>query len=127
MKDGTEHPLELQYTLRMMGVPLPGSSYIYGDNMSAIHNTQHPESTLKKKNNSICYHALREAVAMSEYLTTHIPTKDNLSDMMTKFLYGSKNRGLVEGLMYDVFDSHDSIDKEGTSVLRDKQKRSGRQ
>ena len=94
--------------------------------MSVIHNTQRPESTLKKKNNSICYHALREAVAMGECLTTHIPTKDNLSDIMNKVLYGSKKRGLVEGLMYDVFDSHDPIDKESTTVSRKKQKRSGR-
>ena len=64
---------------------------------------------------------------MGECLTTHIPTKDNLSDMMTKVLYGSKKRGIVEGLMYDVFDSHDLIDKEGTTVLRKKQKRSERQ
>ena len=57
---------------------------------------------------------------MGEFLTTHIPTKDNLSDMMTKVLYGSKKRGLVEGLMYDVFDSHDPIDKEGTTFSRKK-------
>ena len=80
----------------MMGVPLSGPFYIYGDNMSVIHNTQRPESTLKKKNNSIYYHALREDVAMGECLTTHIPTKDNLSDMMTKVLYGSKKRVLVK-------------------------------
>ena len=47
---------------------------------------------------------------MGECLTTHIPTKDNLSDMMTKVIYGSNNRGLVKLLMYDVFDSHDPID-----------------
>ena len=79
--------------------------------MSVIHNTQCPESTSKKKNNSICYHALREAVAMGEWLTTHIPTKDNLSDMTTKVLYGSKKRGIVEGLMYNMFESNDPIDK----------------
>ena len=110
-----------------MGVPLSVPSYIYEDNMSVIHNTQRPESTLKKKNNSICYHAFREAVAMDECLNTHIQTKYNLSDMMTKVLYGSKNRRLVEVLMYDVFDSHDPIDKGSTTVLQKKQKRSGRQ
>ena len=88
----------------MMGVPLSGPSYIYGYNMSVIHNTQRPESTLTKKNNSICYHDLREAVAMGECLTRHIPTKDNLSDMMNKVLYGTKKRGLVEGLIYDMFE-----------------------
>ena len=96
MKSGMERLRGLRYKLHMMGVSLSGPSYIYGDNISVIHNTQRPESTLKKKNNSICYHALREAVAMGECLTTHIPTKDNLSDMMTKVLYGSKKRVIVK-------------------------------
>ena len=56
----------LRYILRMMGVPIEGLTHIYGDNRSTIHNTQHPESQLKKKSNSICYHAVREAVAMGE-------------------------------------------------------------
>ena len=121
------HPHGILYKLCMMGVPMSGPSYIYGDNMSVIHNTHCPEYTLKKKNNSICYHASREAAAMGECLTTHIPSKYNLSDIITKVLYGSKKRVLVEGLMYDVFDQHEPIDKEGTTVLQKKQKRSGRQ
>ena len=127
MKSGMEHLSGLRYKLRMMGVPLSGPFQIYGNNMSVIHNTQQPDSTLKKKNNSICYHALREAVAMGECLTTHILTKDNLSDMMTKVQYGPNKRGLVKELMYDMFDSHNPIDKESTTVSRKKQKRSGRQ
>ena len=127
MKSGMEHLRGLRYKLRLMDVPLSVPSYIYGDNMSVIHNTQRPEYTFKKKKKSIYYHALRESVAMGECLTMHIPTKDNLSDMMTKVLYGSKNSGLVEGLMYDVYDLHDPIDKEGMTVSRKKQKRSGHQ
>ena len=49
MKHGLESLRGLRYKLRMMGVPIAGPSYIYGDNMSVIHNTQRPESTLKKK------------------------------------------------------------------------------
>ena len=44
----------IRYKLRMMGVPLTGPVYVYGDNMSVIYNTSPPESTLKKKRNSIC-------------------------------------------------------------------------
>jgi hypothetical protein len=58
MKHGMEKLRGLHYKLHMMGVPVTGPSYIYGDNMSVIHNTQRPESTLKKKSNSICYHAI---------------------------------------------------------------------
>eukprot|EP00957_Ditylum_brightwellii_P086053 6546829-Ditylum_brightwellii.AAC.1 len=48
MKIGIETCRGLRYKLRMMGVPLFGPTYVYGDNMSVIHNTQRPESTLKK-------------------------------------------------------------------------------
>ena len=52
-----------------MGVPIEGPTHMYVDNISTIHSTQHPESQLKKKSNSISCHAVREAVAMGELLT----------------------------------------------------------
>ena len=72
MKVAMEVMRGLRYKLRMMGVPVTGPTYTYGDNMSVIHNTQRPESTLKKKSNSICFHAIRESVAMGEMATAHI-------------------------------------------------------
>ena len=68
MKTGVEALKGIRYKLCMMGVPLTGPTYVYGDNMSVIYNTSRPESTLKKKSNSICYHAVREAVASGELL-----------------------------------------------------------
>ena len=105
MKHGMEKLRGLRYKLRMMGVPVTGPSYIYGDNMSVIHNTQRPESTLKKKSNSICYHAIRESVAMGESLTGHIKTENNLADLLTKVTFGSKQRRLVQGILHDIFDN----------------------
>ena len=72
LKTGIETLRGLRYKLRMMGVPISGPSYIYGDNMSVIHNTQRPESVLKKKSNAVCYHFTRESVAMGESLTGHV-------------------------------------------------------
>ena len=37
-------------------------------------------------------------------LTTHIPTIYNLADLLTKVMFGSKRRNLVEEVMYDVYD-----------------------
>ena len=90
-----------------MGVPLTGPTYIYGDNMLFIYNTSRPESTLKKKSNSICYHVVREAVASGECLTTHCKTGDNYSDMMTKVLYGKKKWDNVAFILYDIWDHED--------------------
>ena len=73
---GMETLQGLQYKLRMMGVPIPGPLLIFGEIVSVIHNTQQPESTLKKKLNAICYYAIREYVAMKESLTGHVPSVD---------------------------------------------------
>ena len=64
MNIGMETLRGFWYNLSMMGVSVLGPSLIYGDNISVIHNTQRPDSTLKKKSNSICYYVIRDSVAM---------------------------------------------------------------
>jgi len=49
MKHGIETLRGLRYKVRMMGIPLTGPSYIYGDNKSQVTNSSWPELTLKKK------------------------------------------------------------------------------
>ena len=103
MKHGIEATRGLRYKLRMMGVEIDGPTHVYGDNMSVIHNAQRPESTLKKKSNSICYHAVRESVAMQESLVTHIPTAENTADLCTKALPGGQKRdGLIAKILWDI-------------------------
>ncbi len=85
---------------------MTGPSLIYADNMSQVTNSTRPESTLKKKCNSICYHAVRESVAMGESLITHINSEENLSDLMTKGTHGIKRRQFVGNILYDIYDAH---------------------
>jgi hypothetical protein len=66
MNNGKETTRGLYYKFMMMGVTIDGPTYVYGDNMSVVHNTQRPESVLMKKSNTICYHAVRESAAMGE-------------------------------------------------------------
>ena len=87
-----------------MGVPISGPSYIYGENMSVIHNTHIYEFTLKKKSNSFCYHAVRKSVSMGESLTGHVETDKNCADLATKVLYGGNCRFQVSDLLYNIID-----------------------
>ena len=104
MKTACEVNRGFRYKLRMMGVPIDGPTYMYGDNMSVLHNTQKPESTLKKKSNSIAYHFVRECVARGEVLTGYVNTKSNYADLMTKTLpSGDLRTNLVGGLMWDIY------------------------
>jgi hypothetical protein len=101
MKVGFENVRALRYKLRMMGVPVEEPAYVYGDNMSVIHNTQRPESTLKKKSNSICYHYIRECIAMGEALTAHIRSENNPADICTKIIPGGEKRNrIVSNILY---------------------------
>ena len=105
MKHSTEAVYGLCYKVRMMGVPLLGPSYFYGDNMSVIHNTQCPESTPKKKSNSVCYHTIREAVVMGECLTGHVSLHNSPADLCTKVIGGEQKQDhLVLMVLYDLRD-----------------------
>ena len=101
MRTGLETAQGLRYKLRLMGVLIETPIYIYGDNMSVIHNISKPESTLKKKANSINYHYIREAVAANECQTGHISTHENPADIATKPLpCGEKRDCLISKILH---------------------------
>ncbi len=90
----------------MMGIEIDGPTYSYGDNMSVVKNSSAPESTLRKKCNSICYHAVREAVATGELLVAHEPGLTNPADLLTKPVPGGQRREeLVRSVLYDIHDT----------------------
>ena len=84
MKQCTEYIRGLRYKLRMMGIPVIGPAYIKGDNQSVLCNTSIPDSTLKKKSQSIAYHFVREGVARDEWRTAYVNTNENPADLLTK-------------------------------------------
>jgi hypothetical protein len=87
----------------MMGIPVEGPSYVYCDNNSVVMNSTSPASTLKKKSNSIPYHAVRWFVAADEQRVAHIASKNNVSDIMTKPLPGGAKRDLlVSRVLHDI-------------------------
>jgi hypothetical protein len=98
MRTGIEAGPALRYKLRMMGIPIEESMHCFGDSISVIHNTQKPESTLKKKSNSIFYHFCRESVAMGETMTPHIRSENNPADICTKLIPG----GIKRDRIYDM-------------------------
>ena len=62
-----EYVRGVRYKLKMIGIPLTGQVCVYGNYMSVIHNTTPPpESTLKKKYQSLAYHFDRKGVARGE-------------------------------------------------------------
>jgi len=104
MKQCCEYLRGLRYKLRMMGVPVNAPAYMFGDNLSVLCNTTMPDSILKKKTNSICYHLIREGAVRDEWRTAYVNTHDNEADLLTKLLpSGEKRRGFVRRLLHHIF------------------------
>ena len=89
----------------MLGIPVSQPAFIYGDNEAVVRNTTKPESTLKKKSQSIAYHFVRQGVARNEWLMTHIRSEYNCSDTLTKTVpAGVKRRYLVSCYLYNIYE-----------------------
>jgi hypothetical protein len=88
-----------------MGVTIDGPTYVYGNNISVVHNTQSPESVLKKKSNIICYHAVRESAAMGESIIGHVLSVNNPADICTRSVPGGQKCDHLIGLfLHDIVD-----------------------
>ena len=103
MKQCCEYLRGLRYKLRNMGIPCDGPSHIYSDNQSVLANTTMPDSTLKKKSQSIAYHLVGEGSARGEWRMAYVNTHDNKADLLTKPLpNGEKRRKLVRNLFHHI-------------------------
>jgi hypothetical protein len=100
MRIAVELLVSLRYKLRMFGVPLEGPVNTFCDNSSVVTNSILPESTLKKKHNSIAYHRVREAIAANILRVAWVQTGKNLADMLTKPLAGPKLHAFCEKILY---------------------------
>ena len=104
MKQCCEYVRGLRYKLQMMGIPCEDPTFIFGDNQSVLANTTIPDSTLKKKSQSIAYHFVREGAARDEWRTAYVNTHENEADLLTKQLpFGEKRKSFVRKLLHHIF------------------------
>ena len=100
MKTVVEQVESLWYKLRMFGVPLEGPMNMFCDNEAVFKNASIPDSTLKKKHTSICYHRCREAVASHTVRVAKEGTLRNLSDLFTKPLSHATHEAILDRFTY---------------------------
>ena len=98
-RQGTDQVIDLRYTLRMLGVPLDGPAWMFGDNKSVITSSTIPHSPLTKRHNALSYHRVREAISAGVLHFLHLEGVQNPADVMTKFLPWNVARAFVEPLL----------------------------
>ncbi len=102
-----EQIIDMRYTLRMMGVPLDGPSWLLGDNESVIVSSTIPTSTLKKRHNSISYHLCQEVITLSIVNFIHISEDENPADVLTKHFGSWKHIPLMKPILSAYYDTSD--------------------
>ena len=75
---------ELWFKLQMIGIPVDGPAFVFGDNLSVIVNTTNPASILKRKSNCVDVHHCQEGSARDEWRPVYMNTHDNVADLCTK-------------------------------------------
>lgn len=100
MRTARDLTVALRIKLKMFGVPIDGPADFFCDNESVVKNTSIPTSVLAKKHNAVNYHIIRESVAAGIMRVAKIPTKENMSDALTKILPHSQRNYLLGKILY---------------------------
>ena len=71
---------------QMMGTPRESPVHVHGDNQSTLCNIITPESTLKKKFQSLAYQLIHEGTSRHKWFPFHANTNDNKKGLLTNVL-----------------------------------------
>lgn len=83
-KVGVEEAIDVRAYCRSLGVPIPKKTRVIGDNLGQLQSCCNPGAEMKKKTYSVCYHFIRENVAVGNIELLKIDTKLNYADFNTK-------------------------------------------
>jgi hypothetical protein len=99
-RQATEQIIDIRYSLRMMGIPIDGPAWLFGDNQSVITSSTIPQSMLNKRHNALSYHRVRESIAAGIIYLMHVEGRSNPSDVLTKFLGWAHFWPLIQPLLF---------------------------
>ena len=114
-RTGIEQIIDLRYCLRMLGVPLDGPAWIFGDNKSVVTSSTIPHSQLSKRWNALSYHRVWEAISMGMVRFHFIQSQQNSSDILTKPLDHATAWPHIDTLL---FRKGDTVSRGSTNDLR---------
>ena len=107
MKNAVELIAVLRYKLRIFGVPIDGSTYMFCDNEVVYKNDSMPKLQHRKNHYSIAYHMSRESVTSGASRIAKEDTETNLADLFTKVLPRPRRKLLLNKFTYWIKGQYD--------------------
>ena len=91
--------------LRYLGVPIKGSTHMFGDNRSVIDSSNIPQAKLHKRHNALSFHRVREAIAAKIISFIFIPGNINPADILSKHWGHQQVKTALKTLLFYVGDT----------------------
>ena len=92
LRISTELMVSLRYKMRIFGVTIDVPADFFCGNQSVTNNTTLPQSVINNRQNSICYHIVRESQAAELIIFGWIQVDYNQADLGTKTTLSTKRR-----------------------------------
>ena len=111
-KQATQQVMGLRLSLRYLGVPIHGSTHLFGDNGSVVTSGSNPDSPLRKRHHSLAYHYTREAVASDAIDFQFIPGTINPADILSKHWGYQQVWPMLQAILFWVGNTSDLLVKD---------------
>ena len=92
--------IDLRITLQLLGVPIVGSSKMFGDNESVVNSSMRYDSKLHKQHLALLFHRVRESIAAGICRFYHIRSTQNPADILSKHWGYSTVWHLLRALLF---------------------------
>ena len=111
-RTATEQIIDLRLTLRYLGVPIQGHTYLFGDNKTVVHSCGIPKSRLHKRHVLLSFHRVREAIAAGIMKFIYIPGSINPADILSKAWGYQQVKMMLKALLFWEGDTTDLLDED---------------
>ena len=99
-RTAVEQIIDLRLTLRYLGVPVDGPTYVFGDNKTTVDASSMPHARLHKRHTALSFHRVREAAAAGILKMFYIPGPQNPADILSKHWGYSQVWSLLQPLLF---------------------------
>ena len=111
-RTATERSIDSRTSFRYFGVPVKGSTKLFGDNGSMVDSSTIPHSRLNKRHTALSYHRVREAIAAGITSLYHIAGALNPADILSKHWGYSQVWNVLRPMLFWAGDTMDAVDLE---------------
>jgi hypothetical protein len=107
-----EQIIDLRIKLCYLGVPIKGSTTMFGDNKSVVNSASIPHARLHKRHTALSFHCIREGIAAGVAKFHHVRSAHNPADVLSKQWSYKQAWPLLQPLLFWEGDTLDCVPKD---------------